>query len=144
MMQKKFDFILPWYEEIINSTPEEFHEGIKETLFDLLNVINRKGDDWMKFSRFDKFKIDPNKKTLSFFTTKSPTEVQKAKKEDEILGLTIEEEPKPTVKAEWVPRNAPMDPNPDYVPPADLPKPVNDWWYVAWKAILKKNIYEAL
>ena len=126
MMQRKFDFVLPWYEEIINSTPEEFHEGLKDTMFNLLDVIKVKMGDLIKFSRFEKFKIDPNKKTLSFFTIKSPEVGEK--KEEEILGLTITEEPKTTVKKEeWSPKNGPMDPDPNYTPPDILPKPVNDW-----------------
>jgi hypothetical protein len=126
MIQRKFDFILPWYEEIINSTPEEFHESLKDNMFDLLDVIIMKMQDLIKFSRFDKFKIDPKREELTFFTTKSPELAQK--KEEEVLGLTIEEEPKITAKKEeWTPKNAPMDPDPNYVPPTNLPDPVNDW-----------------
>ncbi len=125
MMQRKFNFILPWYEEIINSTPEEFHESIKDEMFHLLDVIKMKMKDLIKFSRFDKFKIDPDKKTLTFFTTKSLEAAEK--KAEEVLGLTIEERPQTTVKAEWIPKNAPMDPDPNYLPPDVLPDPVNDW-----------------
>ncbi|RLA64696.1 MAG: hypothetical protein DRQ88_07140 [Epsilonproteobacteria bacterium] len=127
MMQKRFDFILPWYEEIINSTPEELHESIKENMFDLLNIIEIKVNDLIKFSRFEKFKLDPNKKTLSFFTTKTLLEGQKDIKEEKMLDITIEESPKVMAKQEWIPKNAPMDPNPDYTPPKVLPAPVNDW-----------------
>ena len=125
MMQRKFDFVLPWYEEIINSTPEEFHEGLKDTMFHLLDVIKMKMADLIKFSRFDTFKIDPGKKTLNFFTTKSP---EKEKTPEETLGLTVEKQPEVVVKKEeWIPKNAPMDPDPNYIPPEVLPEPVNDW-----------------
>jgi len=127
MMQKKFDFILPWYEEVINSTPEEFHEALKENMFQLLASIEMKIKDLLKYSRFEKFKLDPNIQTLTFFTTKSPEE-KKEKKEEEILGLDLGVEGEaPVKKAQWVPKNEPMEPNPDYVPPESLPEPVNDW-----------------
>ena len=126
MMQRKFDFTLPWYEEIVNSTPEEFHEGLKDNMFHLLDVIKMKMGDLIKFSRFDNFKIDSNKQSLTFFTNKSKE--APGKKEEEILGLTIEEKPQITVKKEeWVPKNAPEDPDPNYTPPEVLPEPINDW-----------------
>ncbi len=54
----------------------------------------------------------------------TPKESQK----DPLANLDLPEgKSEEAVKDQWQPRNEPMEPNPNYVAPENLPVPSNDW-----------------
>lgn len=125
MIEKKLNLILPWYEDIVNQSPEEFHEMLKPTMISILNIILKKSGYLLEFSRFDKFKPSEGD-NLTYFELKMP--VKKEAQKDPLLDMELPgEKPVEQAKAEWLPRNEPMEPNPNYVAPEKLPVPTDDW-----------------
>ncbi len=54
MIGKKLNLVLPWYEDIINQNPEEFHEMLKPIMMGLLDKITSKIEYLLEYSRFEK------------------------------------------------------------------------------------------
>lgn len=125
LIEKKLNLILPWYEDIINQSPEEFHEMLKPMMIGILNIIEKKVGYLLDFSRFDKFKLTEDE-NLKYFEIKMP--VKQDAQKDPLLDLEIPaEKPVEIAKDQWQPRNEPMEPNPNYVAPEKLPVPSDDW-----------------
>lgn len=125
MIGKKLNLILPWFEDIINQNPEEFHEMLKPIMMGLLDKITSKIEYLLEYSRFEKPQValDDN---LKYFEIKMPA--PKESQKDPLANLDLPEgKSEEVVKDQWQPRNEPMEPNPNYVAPENLPVPSNDW-----------------
>ena len=122
---KKFDLVLPWYEDIINQNPEEFHEMLKPVMLNFLKKIHKKLEILLTFSRFESIKLAADDH-LKYFELKSIE--PKAPKKDPILDMEIStEKALEPEKDQWKPRNEPMAANPNYIAPEKLPTPSDDW-----------------
>ncbi len=125
MIEKKLSLVLPWYEDIIGQSPEEFHENLKPIMMAILSKINRKIGYLLEYSRFDKTDLSTTGELKYFEVTTSEGKVEK---KDPIADLEIpNEKPAESAKQEWMPRNEPTEPNPNYVAPEKLPSPTDDW-----------------
>jgi hypothetical protein len=125
LIDKKFNLVLPWYEDIISQNPEVFHENLKPIMLSLLTKINNKIRILLQYSRFEKINIviDDN---LKYFEIKAPLE--KPAQKDPLQDLVMpQEKPTEIAKDQWFPRNEPTEPDPNYVAPEKLPTPVDDW-----------------
>jgi hypothetical protein len=126
MIEKKLNLVLPWYEDIVNQNPEEFHEMLKPLLLVMLDKITIKIEYLLVFSRFEKIQQTPDD-NLRYFEIKIPMPKEAIK--DPLLDIDLSaikpaEQP---IKDQWLPRNEPMEPNPNYIPPENLPVPSDDW-----------------
>ena len=125
MIEKKLNLVLPWYEDIINQNPEEFHEMLKPILIGILDKITVKIEYLLALSRFEKPQLVPDD-NLRYFEIKMPT--PKEAQKDPLLDLDLPTgRPAEVAKDQWQPRNEPMEPNPNYIPPENLPVPSDDW-----------------
>lgn len=125
MIGKKLNLVLPWYEDITNQNPEEFHEMLKPIMIGILDKITVKIQYLLEFSRFEKNQLAPDD-NLRYFELKIP--MPKEAPKDPLLDIDLSEgKPIESNRDKWLPRNEPMEPNPNYVAPENLPVPSDDW-----------------
>ncbi|EQC44784.1 hypothetical protein [Bacteriovorax sp. Seq25_V] len=101
--ENKIRMLTPWLRLILESTPEEFTKSINEINLSLLERIK-------KASGFITRTSEIKNLTKEKFIEKIDQGLEKAK--EEIAGLAFEVAPAP---------------NPNYVPPKELPQGVDDW-----------------
>lgn len=125
LIEKKLNLVLPWFEDITGQSPEVFHENLKPVMLSLLAKLNKKIKYLLQYSRFEKLNL-VTEDALKYFEIKSPEE--KAAKKDPLLDMDLPtEKPTEVAKDQWMPKNGPLEPDPNYVAPEKLPTPTDDW-----------------
>lgn len=134
-MDKKFTLLLHWYSLYINQTAPEFELEIKKLIINQLRIISQASSIMMKYSQINgidpKDKPDLNKMLL--FKEKIKVEENISDSDEKIIdGLNgIEESKEKSAKKDWTPNSNDTNPfpapDPSYIPPKELPKPVDDW-----------------
>ncbi len=131
----KIGLLAPLINNILELTPAEFNNFTSDVSFSLFDSIIKSMDIISKLMPkiVDPLKaeIKKNTPTSCFQIIKVPIISDKTKDIENILQKI--ETPSASniiIKNYWVPKNAPPNyptPDPNYSPPAQLPKPINDW-----------------
>jgi len=136
--KRKLNMVVPWLVFFEGADEIEFESMIKNIHLETLRVISQYLLVMVQNSRFDKnIDIRPSKfsnlKSFKWIEEKAAL----PKYPDENISKQNSSSPSEDIKG-WVPKDKPNDlnqpkaaidpaPDPNYVPPANLPKPVNDW-----------------
>jgi hypothetical protein len=147
-MKKKFklplSLLFTWVEFIQSKTFDEFQNFMKILSDKIFSNIKKRTREFILFSQFEKvdFKKKLSKKNFFIEITKDgenkTTQEKNPSKILEILAPISEDSLiLPGVlkhKKEWMPKEGkkninidPPQPNPNYIPPRQLPEPVNNW-----------------
>ena len=138
--KKKLPLVLffTWFQVIENKSPDEIQILIKDLSKKILNNIKRRLKDFILLSNFKS--IDFNKKIdKKVFFIEEMKKIDKKTKKSKVLEILapISEDSLilPGIlkkKEEWLPKEkniniTPPKPDPNYIPPKNLPSPVNEW-----------------
>lgn len=147
-MERKFklplSLLFTWIELMKSKSFDEFQIFMKMLSHKIFINIKKRIREFILFSKFEKvdFQNELSKKNFFIEITKDgedkTTQEKKQSKILEILAPISEDSLiLPGVlkqKKEWMPKEGeqninidPPQPDPDYIPPKQLPKPVNDW-----------------
>ncbi len=127
-----------WFEVLENKNPNEIQSLMKKLSKRILINIKKRLKDFILFSDFKVIDFSKKIDKRVFFNMESEKIEKKTKKSKvlEILAPVSEDSLiLPGVlkqKEEWLPKEeniniTPPKPDPNYIPPKNLPSPVNDW-----------------
>lgn len=142
-VKKRLELLLPWYELTQSSNVNDINKSFLPIMKKCLTSIKTQSTRLVLFSRFTDNKKASISSTMKFFKLQEGTISNNKLNRDgvnEILDPIIEEHKKaglPVPTNEWVPNEndfaqaktplAVPTPDPNYIPPNALPKPVDDW-----------------
>lgn len=125
----KIGLLAPLISSIIELSPDDFNAFVSQIAQSLLENINTSIDLFAKVMPNNDPKITKNKSC--FENLKFKLVADKNKNMESILQkIEVPAAPNMIIKNYWVPKTAPVNyptPDPNYSPPAQLPKPINDW-----------------
>jgi len=135
--------VLPWIDRFQRGGVEQVNSYLTEALYDYLQVIIIRMNDYFFLTRKESIHLVTVKDgDLSFFTIKTlPPGLLRLTPEDRPAEQTLEtiiapilnqQDSLPKPVDDWKPRESAVDffkmaPDPNYVPPENLPAPSNDW-----------------
>lgn len=143
LFRRKMNLLLPWYEQLTNSTIEEFEKNLKPLLFFSLKNIAQNSKKLVLFSRFKIQNRSKSNSKLTFFSLQKKEILDKKKPLTtsilEIINPVINSSPLeqlPDPVSDWIPRDdhgkeikaiASHIRDLSYKPPKKLPSPVDGW-----------------
>lgn len=121
-LKKKMNLIAPWVQKFLSMEIDEFHNELRPIMWDIFRRIENDARLFVLLGRFEKSKN--NSGSLGFFSLQETSKADFFPELDSWLRRqTVSKDENKS--NDWLPKDIRKDPN--YIAPAVLPKPIDDW-----------------